>query len=75
MNSNSSHKAAQRLPREITRELAALAVHSRYLALPDVVQRATARAFLNWVGCVLGGCHDPVVEIAVAAAAEAGGSP
>ena len=75
MNANSPPKEAPRLPREITRELAALAVHSRYLALPDVVQRETARAFLNWVGCVLGGCHDPVVEIAVAAAAEAGGSP
>jgi len=30
---------------------------------------------LNWLGCVLGGCHEPAVEIAVAAAAEAGGHP
>ena len=34
-----------------------------------------ARAFLNWMGCVLGGCRDPAVDIAVAIAAEAGGSP
>ena len=34
-----------------------------------------ARAFLNWMGCVLGGCHDPAVEMAVATVAEAGASP
>jgi 2-methylcitrate dehydratase PrpD len=34
-----------------------------------------ARAFLNWVGCVLGGCRDPAVGIAVACAVDAGGAP
>lgn len=60
---------------EITRELAAFAVHSRYVQFSDTVKTEAARAFLNWMGCVLGGCRDPAVEIAAAAVAEAGGNP
>jgi 2-methylcitrate dehydratase PrpD len=62
------------MPRAITSELATLTAHSRWDALPAVVQHETARTFLNWMGCVLGGCHEPSVESAVAVAAEAGGS-
>ncbi len=62
------------LVRPITRELATLAVQSRYSDLPEVVRREVARTFLNWIGCVLGGCHEPAVEIAAAAAADAGGN-
>ncbi len=60
----------------LTRELAARATHSRYEALPAVVQAEVARAFLNWAGCALGGCQDPAVRAAVAAdAAMGGGGP
>jgi 2-methylcitrate dehydratase PrpD len=74
MTSTSSTSSVQPAVREITRELAAYATHSRFGALPEDVRVETARTFLNWMGCVLGGCHDPSVEIAVAAAAEAAGA-
>jgi len=61
--------------REITRELAAYAARARFEALPETVKAEGARAFLNWMGCVLGGCRDSAVEIAVATVAEAGGHP
>lgn len=38
--------------REITRELAAYAVYTRFDALPDAIQFEGARTFLNWMGCV-----------------------
>jgi len=66
---------SQPAPRKITRELAAFAAHSSFAALPDHVRTETARAFLNWMGCVLGGCREPPIEIAVAAVAETGGNP
>jgi 2-methylcitrate dehydratase PrpD len=62
-------------PREITRELAAYAVRSSFAALPDHVRTEAARAFLNWMGCTLGGSHEPAVEMAIATAMEAGGNP
>jgi 2-methylcitrate dehydratase PrpD len=61
--------------RGITRELASFAVKSRFDALPAHVRLETARAFLNWMGCVFGGCREPAVEIAVASVTEAGGHP
>lgn len=63
------------MPRAITRELAAYAANASFAALPDEVRKEAARAFLNWVGCVLGGCHDPAVEMVVATVTEAGGNP
>lgn len=62
-------------PRAITRELAAYATNATFAALPDEVRKEGARAFLNWVGCVLGGCHDPAVEMVVETVIEAGGNP
>jgi 2-methylcitrate dehydratase PrpD len=62
-------------PRAITRELAAYAREARFAKLPENVKTEAARAFLNWMGCVLGGCRDPAVEIAVATVVEAGGNP
>ena len=59
-----SSSAADKPPREITRELAAFATHARFAALPENVRAEAPRAFLNWMGCVLGGCRDPAVEIA-----------
>ena len=61
--------------REITKEIASYAVGTRYDALPDAVQKEGARTFLNWMGCVLGGCHDAAVDIADSVVAEAGGNP
>lgn len=75
MSSMSPSSAGAPPPRAITRELAAFATNSRFADLPGQVQAEAARAFLNWMGCVLGGRHDPAVEIAVATAAEAGGNP
>lgn len=60
----------------LTRELAALAVASRFETLPTAIQQEAARAFLNWVGCALGGAQEPAVLAAVAAdAAQGGGGP
>jgi 2-methylcitrate dehydratase PrpD len=67
--------ASRPISREITRELAAFAARSRFVALPEIVRRETARAFLNWMGCVFGGSRDPAVAIAAALAAETGGAP
>ncbi|MCC2677087.1 MAG: MmgE/PrpD family protein [Ramlibacter sp.] len=60
---------------ETTRELAAFATQLRYADLPGQVTAEAARAFLNWVGCVLGGCDDPAVRIAVADVTDQGGHP
>jgi 2-methylcitrate dehydratase PrpD len=53
----------------VTRQLAAYAAGSRFDALPETVRTEAARAFLNWIGCVLGGCREPPVERAAAALA------
>jgi 2-methylcitrate dehydratase PrpD len=43
--------------------------------LPEHVRREATRAFLNWMGCVLGGCQEPAVQLAAATVAELGGGP
>jgi len=63
------------LPRAITREIAAYAVETRYDALPERVQVETMRAFLNWVGCALGGCREAAAVNAVEAVKGTGGAP
>ena len=75
MTSTEPSKGDQRPLRAITQELASYAVNTRYAALPGTVQAEAARTFVNWMGCVLGGCRDPAVEMAVAVAADAGGAP
>ena len=50
-------------------------MQTSYAALPELIRTEAARAFLNWMGCALGGCSDPAVEAADAAVAEVGGSP
>jgi 2-methylcitrate dehydratase PrpD len=60
--------------REITTELAEYATRSRFSELPQRVQNEAARAFLNWMGCALGGSRDPAVAIAIQAVAETGGA-
>jgi 2-methylcitrate dehydratase PrpD len=43
--------------------------------MPGKVRTEAVRAFVNWMGCVLGGCRDPAVAIAAAVATECGGRP
>ena len=47
-------------PRPITAELAKYAEASDFDALPRHVQDESKRAFVNWIGCALGGCHEAV---------------
>lgn len=61
-------------PRDITRLLAQYATDARYAKLPRGVQLEASRALLNWIGCVLGGCREPAVQLAMATVAELGGS-
>lgn len=63
------------LPEGITRQLAQYAARARYSLLPDHVQTEASRAWLNWMGCALGGCREPAVERAMATVAELGGGP
>jgi 2-methylcitrate dehydratase PrpD len=60
--------------RAITDELAAYAVRAKFSSLPDNVRTETTRAFVNWIGCVLGGCREPAVEIAAATVSRLGES-
>lgn len=75
MREATSLSTGDRPVREITRELAAYATASTFAALPGNVRAEAARAFLNWMGCVLGGCRDAAVDIAAATVADAGGHP
>jgi 2-methylcitrate dehydratase PrpD len=49
----------------VTRALAEFVVNSRYDALPDTVRHEGRRAFVNWLGCVLGGCRTEAVGLAL----------
>lgn len=62
-------------PRGITRELARYATASRIADLPAEVRAEAVRAFVNWMGCALGGCHEPSVTVAAAMVARLGGAP
>jgi 2-methylcitrate dehydratase PrpD len=59
----------------LTRALARYAVASRYDALPEAVQREAERAFLNWIGVAIGGCHELAVMRAAQYVSAKGGSP
>lgn len=61
--------------RAITAELAHYATHARFEALPAHIQEEAARAFMNWMGCALGGSQEPAVPLAAATVAEFGGGP
>lgn len=56
----------------ITAELAAFAAGTRFADLPEAVCAEAPRAFLNWLGCALGGCQEPSVGIAADAIAAGG---
>lgn len=57
----------------LTQALAECTAASRVADLPDRIRQEATRAFLNWVGCVLGGCRAPAVEIAAETVVQAGG--
>src|SRR5262245_37724709 len=60
---------------EITLPLARYIVDSRFEDLPEKIRHEGERAFVNWMGCVLGGCRQNVVERALAAFSEFAGPP
>lgn len=47
-----------------TSELAEFAASSRYDLLPEEVRAEAIDAFVNWLGCVIGGCREPAVRTA-----------
>jgi 2-methylcitrate dehydratase PrpD len=54
---------------DVTRTLARYLVSARYDDLPAPVRHEARRTLLNWMGCAIGGSHEPAVEAAVAALA------
>lgn len=62
-------------PQGITRQLADYAARARYSMLPEHVRTEASRALLNWMGCALGGCREPAVQLAMATVVELGGGP
>jgi len=67
--------AADQVTPPVTRELAAFAVGLRPDDLPAEVRREAPRALLNILGCMLGGCDEPVVLATLAAAQRWSGPP
>lgn len=53
-----------------TRELARFVLRSRWSDVPAHVRHEAVRAFVNWVGCAIGGAAHPAVNSAVATLAE-----
>jgi 2-methylcitrate dehydratase PrpD len=58
-----------------TATLASYVVNSRFEDVPEDVREEAKRALVNYVGCALGGCREPAVDIALAALAPFFGSP
>jgi 2-methylcitrate dehydratase PrpD len=52
---------------DVTRELAARLLASRFEAIPADVRHEALRALLNCIGCMLGGCREDAVAIAIKA--------
>ena len=48
-----------------TKALATYLVNSRFEDIPVDVREEAKRALLNFVGCALGGCREPAVDIAI----------
>lgn len=56
----------ERMP--LTRTLAAFAADDGFGPLPERVRGEALRAFVNFVGCAVGGCREPAVLAAIGAA-------
>src|SRR5204863_3473160 len=48
----------------VTQQLADFVAGSRWADIPPAVRREGVRSLLNIVGCALGGCHDPAIDLA-----------
>jgi 2-methylcitrate dehydratase PrpD len=59
----------------VTRRLASYLVEAQPGAIPKDVRHEALRALLNIVGCALGGCREPAVEIALRALGPYFGAP
>ena len=58
-----------------TKALATWLVNSRFEDLPIDVQHEARRALLNYIGCAVGGSHEPAVETAIRALTPYFGKP
>lgn len=59
----------------LARIVARYLVGSRFETIPPSVRHEAARAFVNWLGCVLGGCTDPVLSTAMMSLEDTFGAP
>ncbi len=62
-------------PGSYTAALAGYVAESGFEAVPADVRREAKRAILNYLGCALGGCREPAVDIAVEVLAPYSGKP
>ena len=56
----------QAVVKPVTHRVAAFALGTTWESLPANVRRESARAWLNWVGCAVGGAVTPAMDAAVA---------
>lgn len=49
----------------VAHEMAQFAIQASWQSLPEEVRRESARAWLNWVACTVGGARMPAVDAAV----------
>jgi 2-methylcitrate dehydratase PrpD len=59
----------------VTKELAGYVVSARLDEIPQDVRHEAHRALLNYVGCAVGGSHEPAVDIAMRALGPHSGKP
>ncbi len=62
-------------PPDVTRQLAAWVVQSRFGDIPARARYEAVRSMFNWVGCCLGGARHVTTDRALAALAEFSGKP
>src|SRR5688572_30328130 len=62
-------------PMSETKALASYLVASRLEGIPGDVRHEARRAVLNYLGCAVGGCHEPAVETLVRALSPFSGQP
>jgi 2-methylcitrate dehydratase PrpD len=62
-------------PPPVTDILARFATETRSDDLPAPVRQEAVRAFVNWMGCVLGGSLEPAPRVAAEVIADLGGRP
>jgi 2-methylcitrate dehydratase PrpD len=59
----------------VTRTLATYIVESPYSQIPPDVRAEATRSLLNYVGCALGGCNEPAMDVALRALGRFSGPP